>query len=68
MTAKEIIKKIDQLPEDELNILFAHYFGVKSPPGINPPAKEVTEEFKRIASEVFAQNRKLFKKLSDQIT
>jgi len=65
MTAKEIIEKIDQLPEEELNRLFAHYFGVKSPPGINPPAKELTEEFKRIASEVFTQNRKLFKKLSN---
>jgi hypothetical protein len=39
--------------------------GIESPPGINPPSRKVSEEFKRIAAEVFTENHKLFKKLAD---
>lgn len=64
-TVKEIIKAFANLPKEEQDRVIAHLFGIESPIGVNPPSKEVTEEFKRIASEVFSENRELFKKLAD---
>jgi len=57
MTLNELIEKISELPEEELDLLFAHYSGVKSPLGWNPPSSEVTKAFNRIASEVFSAKR-----------
>jgi hypothetical protein len=64
-TVKEIIDAFEKLPKEEQDKVYAHLFGVESPPGINPPSKEVSEKFKKIASEVFAENRELFKKLAN---
>ena len=52
---KEIIEAFENLPKEEQDKVFAHFFGVKSPVGVKPPTKEVTEEFKRIASKVIAE-------------
>ena len=62
---EEIIDAFENLPKEEQDKIFAHFFGVESPLGVKPPAKEVTEKFKRIASDVFTQNRELSKKLAD---
>jgi hypothetical protein len=62
---KEIIDAFEKLPKAEQDEVFAHLFGVRSPIGVKPASKEVSEEFKRIASEVFTENRELFKKLAE---
>jgi len=64
-TVKEIIDAFEKLPKEEQDKVYAHLFGVESPPGISPPSKEVSEQFKKIASEVFAENHELFKKLAN---
>jgi hypothetical protein len=62
---KEICDAFVALTQAEQNEVIAHLMGVKSPVGINPPSKKVSDEFKHSASEVFAQNHELFKKLAD---
>jgi hypothetical protein len=62
---KKLFDAFASLSQTEQNEVFAHFMGIKSPVGINPPPKEVSDEFKRIASEVFDQNRELFQKLAD---
>lgn len=64
-TVKEIMDAFERLPKEEQDKVYAHLFGVQSPPGVNPPSKQVSDEFRRIASEVFAGNHELFKKLAD---
>jgi len=54
---KEIFDAIENLPKDEQHKVYSHFFGVESPLGLKPPSKEVSEEFKRIASEVFTESR-----------
>lgn len=62
---KEIFDAFVALTQAEQNEVVAHFMGIKSPVGVNPPPKEVSDEFKLIASEVFDQNRELFEKLAD---
>jgi hypothetical protein len=64
---KEIIEAFENLPKEGQDKVFAHLFGVESPIGVKPPSKELAEQFKRIASEVFAENHEQFKKLADKI-
>jgi hypothetical protein len=58
---KEIFDAFCALTQEEQNEVIAHLMGI----GVNPPPKEVSDEFKRIASEVFDQNDELLKKLAD---
>jgi hypothetical protein len=62
---KEILDAFEKLPREEQDEVFAHLFGVVSLPGVKPSPNEVTDEFKKIASEVFSNNDELFKKLAD---
>ena len=62
---KEIIDAFENLSKAGQDEVFAHFFGVKSPLGANPPSGKATAKFKRIASEVFTENHELFKKLAD---
>ncbi|MDR3459301.1 MAG: hypothetical protein P4N60_17870 [Verrucomicrobiae bacterium] len=61
---EEIFDAFSALTQAEQDEVIAHLMGIKSPVGVNPPP-EVSDEFKRIASEVFDQNHELFKKLAD---
>ena len=54
---KEIIDPFEKLPNGEHDKVIAHLFGVKSLAGVKPVFKKAANEFKRIASEVFDQNR-----------
>ena len=62
---EEIIEAFERLPKEEQDRVIAHLFGIQSLAGVKPISKEVSDEFKRIASEVFDQNRELFEKLAD---
>lgn len=63
-TVKEIIEAFEKLPKEEQNKVYTPLFGIKSPPGVNPPSKEVSDGFKKIVSEIFAENEELFRKLA----
>jgi len=56
MSAAEVIEEIKQLPPEEWRKVAAYIH--KSETG------EVSEEFKRIADEVFKTNEELFRKLA----
>lgn len=65
MTAREIIEQFDKLSKDEQNQVIVHLFGAQGIPGCSLISPEVSERFRAIASEVFATNHELFKKLAD---
>jgi len=57
MSATEVIEEIKQLPREEQRKVAAYIHQLES-------AGEVSEEFKRIADEVFKTNDELFRKLA----
>ena len=57
MSATEIIKEVTQLPREEQRKVAAYIHQIEN-------SGEVSEEFKRIADEVFATNDELFRKLA----
>lgn len=57
MSAIEVIEEIKQLPPEEQRKVAASLHQIETP-------GEVSEEFKRIAGEVFATNDELFRKLA----
>lgn len=56
MSASEVIEEIKQLPREEQRKVAAYIHQLES--------GEVSEEFKRIANEVFTTNDELFRKLA----
>jgi len=62
---EEIIEAFKKLPKEEQDKVIAHFFGAKSLTGSELVSEEVSDEFKRIASEVFDRNDELFRKLAD---
>ncbi len=57
MSATEIIKEIKHLPPEERQKVVAYIRGLENAP-------EVSEDFKRVANEVFKTNDELFRKLA----
>jgi hypothetical protein len=61
MSATEIIQQIENLPLEEQRKVFAylraHEAGASAPGG-------VSDEFKKVASDVFSKNDELFRKLA----
>jgi hypothetical protein len=57
MSATEVIEEFKQLPREEQRKVAAYIHDVES-------NGEVSEEFKRIADEVFKTNDELFRKLA----
>jgi hypothetical protein len=58
MSATEVIEEIKQLPPEERRKVAAYIHELETAGG------EVSEEFKRIADEVFRKNDELFRKLA----
>lgn len=56
MSATEVIEEIKQLPREEQRKVAAYIRALE--------AGEVSEEFKRVADEVFTTNDELFRKLA----
>ncbi|HXT12973.1 MAG TPA: hypothetical protein VN873_15535 [Candidatus Angelobacter sp.] len=57
MSANEVIEQIKQLPREEQRKVVAYVHELVS-------SGEVSEEFRRIADEVFTTNAELFRKLA----
>jgi ABC-type cobalamin/Fe3+-siderophores transport system ATPase subunit len=57
MSATEIIEQIRQLPREEQRKVVAYIHELET-------TGEVSEEFKRMADEVFTKNSELFRKLA----
>ena len=60
MSAIEVIEQIKQLPRDEQRKVAAFLSETTDA----PEKPEVSEEFKRVADEVFTTNAELFRKLA----
>ncbi len=64
MSAVEVIEQIKQLPREEQRKVAAFLDGIekrKATPVFEP---EVSEEFKRVADDVFTTNAELFRRLA----
>jgi hypothetical protein len=59
MSATEVIEEIKQLPPEERQKVAAYIHGLETMSG-----EAVSDEFKRIADEVFKKNDELFRKLA----
>jgi len=65
MSAAEIIEAIKKLPREERQKVAAFVHAAEAAGSIaQPSGEDVSEEFKRIADEVFTTNAGLFRKLA----
>ena len=65
MSAAEVIEQIKKLPREEQQKVTAFVHAAEAAGAIpQPPSGEVSDEFKRIADEVFTTNAELFRKLA----
>jgi len=64
MSATEVIEQIKQLPREEQQKVAAFIHAVEDAGKSNASDKGVSEEFKRLADEVFTTNAELFRKLA----
>jgi hypothetical protein len=64
MSANEVIEQIKQLPREEQQRVASFVRSLEQQGVVGNPAGGVTEEFKRVADEVFTTNAELFKKLA----
>ena len=64
MSAVEVIEQIKRLPREEQKQVAYFIHALEQQDGAGRSADEVSEEFKRIADEVFTTNDKLFRKLA----
>ena len=64
MSAIEVIEQIKQLPREEQERVVCFVHTLEQPNTSGRPSGEVSEDFKRMADEVFATNDKLFRKLA----
>lgn len=65
MSATEIIEEIKKLPREEQEKVVSFVDAAKAAGALaRPPEGEVSDEFRRIAEEVFATNTELFQRLA----
>ena len=64
MSANEVIEQIKQLPRQEQLRVASFIRSLEGQGVADNPAGGVSEEFKRVADEVFTTNAELFKKLA----
>jgi hypothetical protein len=65
MSANEVIEQIKKLPREEQQKVTAFVHAAEAAGAIaQPPRDKVSEEFKRMADEVFTTNAELFRKLA----
>lgn len=64
MSAAEVIEQIKQLPREE-QVKVAEFVHAAEVSGeLQPPDRQVSSDFKRVAKEVFTNNADLFRKLA----
>lgn len=64
MSATEVIEQIKQLPREEQQKVVAFIHAVEVAGNPNGSVAGVSDEFKRMADEVFTTNSELFRKLA----
>jgi len=64
MSATDVIEQIKKLPGDEQQKVVAFIHAAEGAGKLQKPGDKVTEEFKRVADEVFTTNAELFRKLA----
>jgi hypothetical protein len=64
MSANEIIEQIKKLPREEQQKVLAFIHAAEDAGALQKPGPKITEEFKRMANEMFATNEELFRKLA----
>jgi hypothetical protein len=64
MSAREVIEQIKLLPREEQERVASFVHQLEQQNLSDKPAAKVSEEFKRVADEVFTTNAGLFKKLA----
>jgi hypothetical protein len=64
VSATEVIEQIKQLPREEQQKVVAFIHAAEDTGKLAKPAAEVSDEFKRMADEVFRTNAELFRKLA----
>lgn len=64
MSAVEVIEQIKRLPHEEQRKVAAFLDEIATPDAASEPKNKVSEEFKRVADEVFTTNADLFRKLA----
>jgi len=64
MSATEIIEQIKQLPREEQQKVAAFIHAAEDSGVFKKPSTGVSDEFRRMADEMFATNAELFRKLA----
>jgi hypothetical protein len=64
MSATEVIEQIRKLPREEQQKVVAYVHAAEDAGKLQKPSAKVTEEFRRVADEVFVTNAELFRKLA----
>ena len=64
MSAAEVIEQIEKLPREEQAKVAEYMQKLEAGVKTGPQVAGVSEEFKRIADEVFTTNAELFRKLA----
>jgi hypothetical protein len=63
MNAAEVIGQIKKLPREEQQNVLAFIHAAENAGALQNPGAKVTEEFRRVADEMFSTNAGLFRKL-----
>jgi len=64
VSATEVIEQIKQLPREEQRKVAAFLNEIEKPNAARVSKPQVSEEFKRVADEIFTTNAELFQKLA----
>ena len=64
MSATEVIEQIKKLPQEEQLKVAAFIHAAEEAGALQRPGPKITEEFRRMANEMFTTNAELFRKLA----
>ncbi|HEU5122897.1 MAG TPA: hypothetical protein VFW05_02405 [Verrucomicrobiae bacterium] len=64
MSATEVIEQIKKLPQNEQQKVLEFLHAAENSGTFQKPEAKVSEEFKRLADEMFTTNNELFRKLA----